>query len=191
MSYIKINPVPAESDAKPFAAFTAAGTAVICKSPKKLERLLQAVEPGCNVHYLSDGYFSLHDLVISLVKKYAPVKVYFSTYALRELPTRQLVMCIKDQLITSLEVVLDYKAQVKSAEVNAFAKMNFTRLGLKPIHAKVCVIQNDDISISIVGSANWTVNPKVEAGVICGVKSIADFHIDWICKMINDEPLFK
>lgn len=191
MSYIKLNPAPADPDHRPFAAFTAAGTGVICKSPKKLERLLQAIEPDCNLHYVSDGDFSLHDLVISLVKQYAPVKVYFTTYALRELPTRQLVMCMKDQLITSLEVVLDYRAQVKSAEVNAFAKMNFTRLSLKPIHAKVCVIENDDISISIVGSSNWTVNPKVEAGVICCHPGIAEFHKDWIYKMINDEPIFK
>jgi hypothetical protein len=191
MGYVKLTQDLPEENEKPFAAFTGGAQSVICKKPKKLERLLNAVEPGCNVHYLSDGYFSLHDVVISLVKKHAPVDVYFTTYALRELPVRQLVMCKIDGLINGIHVVLDYKAQVRSAEVNAFAEMNFTKLSLKPIHAKVCVIQGDDIDITIIGSANWTTNPKTEAGVICENKDIAEFHKSWILKMINDEQIFK
>lgn len=173
-----------------FTAFTAVSDGVICRKPKKLDRLVSQVSDGKEIHYLSDGYFSLHDLVISLVKKYQPVDVFFTTYALRELPVRQLAMCKTDGLINEIHCVLDYKAQVRSAEVNAFAQKNFTTLCLKPIHAKVCVIRSADIDISIVGSANWTVNPKVEAGVLSCTKESAEFHISWIKKMISNERIF-
>lgn len=160
------------------------------QKPGKLTRLVKEVYPGCNVHYLSDGYFSMHDLVISLIKKYAPADLTFTTYALRELPVRQLVMCKQEGLIKNLNALLDYRAQVNSAEVNEFAKQNFTSLVSRPIHAKVCVIKSAEISITIVGSSNWTLNPKVEAGTICGDPSIAEFHLSWINKMMNHEPVF-
>lgn len=191
MGYVKLKSGEAKDEEKMFEAFTGDNHTVICRKPKKLERLVNAIEYGKSVHYLSDGYFSLHDLVITLVKKYAPVKVYFSTYAIRELPCRQLMMCRRDKLITSIYCVIDYKAQVRSAEVKAMAELNFDYIALRPIHAKVCVIQNEKISLSITGSSNWTVNPKVEAGVITECKKVAEFHKLWIRKMIANEPVFK
>jgi len=149
-----------------FTVFTASAHPAICAAPRQLQQIVDAVQPGIILPYFSPGAFSLHDLVVRLVKKFAPVQVSLATYALRELPSRQLIMCIKDGLIASLDMVLDYKAMVRAPEVVEFTKLNFTRVVLKPMHAKICVIEAAGISLVIVGSQNFTVNPKTEAGVI-------------------------
>ena len=58
-------------------------------------------------------------------------------------------------------------------------------------HAKVTVIQNETWGISIVSSANYTRNPRIEAGVICNSKEIAEFHKNWIVNELNNTSDFE
>lgn len=170
---------------------TSSETAVICKSPGKLKSLLGEIKPGISVHYLSRGDWSMHDLVMELLKKYSPADVFISTYAIRETPVRQLIMALDSGKIRQIHMILDYRAKVRTPEVFFLAQQKMTSIYLMPIHAKVCVIRTAEASISIIGSSNWTTNPKVEAGVISMSKEIAHFHIDWMTKISKDVAIFK
>ncbi|MFC4261929.1 hypothetical protein ACFOWM_03500 [Ferruginibacter yonginensis] len=164
---------------------------IICKSPERLKLLLGAIAPCKSVHYVSKGDWSMHDLVMQLVNKYNPATIYMTTYALRETPLRQLVMAQQKGLIASLNMLIDYRAKVRTPEVYQLAAMNANKIAMVAIHAKVCVIQTAAISISIVTSSNWTTNPKIEAGVVTMDKAIGDFHIDWINKTMDNANIFR
>jgi hypothetical protein len=164
---------------------------VICKSPEKLQILIKAIEKGNAVHYLSRGDWSMHDLVMQLLKKYKPATVFITTYALRELGVRQLLMAQEAGDIKSVNMVLDYRAQVRTPEVYQLASNNFNKIALETIHAKVTVIKSAAGCVSIVGSANWTSNPKIEAGVVSTNEAVANFHMDWIKKLIDNAEVFK
>lgn len=192
MAFVEIRSAPRLTDnVQSAAASKADEIAVICRSPEKLRHVTAALRPGSSVHYVSRGDWSMHDLVMELLKTYSPADLYISTYAIRETPTRQLVMAMNKGLIKSIRMLLDYRAKVRTPEVFQFAQMNMTSIYLLPIHAKVCVIKAPNASISIIGSANWTTNPKVEAGVVTMDEAIADFHIDWMNKITSNVQIFK
>lgn len=164
---------------------------LICKSPDKLNRLVSSLEANKQLHYISDGDWSMHDLVMLLLQQYKPAELYFTSYAIRELSMRQLVMAQQRGEISSIKMLLDYKAKSRTPEVFQLAAMNFNQIYLVPIHAKVTVIRSTAGSISIVGSSNWTSNPRIEAGVVSLDKWLAEFHINWIEKVMANAEIFK
>lgn len=164
---------------------------VVCKSPEKLKLLIDKLDEEKNTHFVSDGDWSMHDLVTELVKKYGPAELYFTTYALREFAVRQIINALEEKQILSVTLILDYKAKSRTPEVYDLAAMNFTNIFLASVHAKVAVLKCERVHISIVGSANWTTNPRIEAGVISLEKSTAEFHINWINKTIAHAEIFK
>lgn len=186
-----INTLSSEEDEMFFIDDNNKADFVICKSPHKLKKLIDALQHSNNIHYISDGDWSMHDLVIELLKQMPQSTLYITTYALREFPVRQLILAMERKDIAHVNMLIDYRAKARTPEVYQLANMNFNRIYLTSVHAKVCVIENKTCSISIVGSANWTQNPRIEAGVISKEKHIAEFHINWIEKAINNGELFE
>lgn len=182
ISDMDINHCHASTDSQDF---------VVCKRPDKLEALLNALSPGLCVHYVSDGDWSMHDLVMELIKKYQPADVFITTYALREFPMRQLVLAQDRGDINKIFMLLDYRAKARTPEVFHLAAQNVNKIVMTSIHAKVSVIKSPSGCVSIVGSANWTQNPRIEAGVISLDTAIADFHIEWIEKVMNNGEIFE
>ena len=164
---------------------------VICKNPDKLKRLLSFLKPGKQVHYVSDGDWSTHDLVMELLKILGTAEIYFTTYALRETPVRQLVLAMHRGDIKFVKMLVDTRAKIRTPAVFEMAKMNFCQVGQTNVHAKVCVIKTANGCVSITGSANWTSNPKIEAGVVSMNNELAEFNINWIQNLINDADIFK
>jgi hypothetical protein len=191
MAFIEINHLNKKDDSSHMQTVKEPTQFVICKSPGKLKLLLEAITPGMTVHYVSKGDWSMHDLVMQLVKTLGPSEIFFTTYALRETPIRQLVMGLQNGSITAIKMLVDTRAKIRTPEVFEMAKMNFCQIGQLNIHAKVCVIKSTKGSVCITGSANWTANPKIEAGVVSMNNELAEFHISWINKLINDADIFK
>ena len=164
---------------------------VMCKGPDKLKILLQAIQPGKQVHYVSDGDWSMHDLVMELLKKYKPADLFMTTYALREFSVRQLILAQERKELISVNMLVDHRAKVRTPDVFNLASMNVNRIFLTAIHAKVAVIRSPQGFVSIVGSANWTQNPRIESGVVSLDEGVANFHINWIEKVIDNAEIFK
>lgn len=175
---------------EPFYAGQDAGGFVICKSPEKLKKLLMALQEHTIIDFVSDGDFSMHDLVMQLLKTYHPAELFISTYAIRELPVRQLIMAQERKEILCVKMLLDYRAKVRTPEVFQMANMNMNSIYLTSVHAKVTVIRSAAGCITIVGSQNWTTNPKIEAGVISRSNERAAFHIDWMEKIMSNAEIF-
>jgi hypothetical protein len=164
---------------------------VICKEPSKLKAILSAIGSGKQTHFVSDGDWSMHDLVMELLKIYKPAELFLSTYALREYPVRQLVLALDKGDLLSVSMVLDYRAKVRTPEVFELANMNASKIFLTAIHAKVTVIRSTLGCVTIVGSQNWTTNPKIECGVISMDQQLAEFHINWLEKVMDNAEIFS
>ncbi len=163
---------------------------VICKNPQKMQMLLDAIESGKSVHYLSKGDWSMHDLISQLLKKYNPAELFITTYALREFAVRQIILAQDAGQLSAVNMVLDYRAKIRTPEVFQLASQNMNNICLFGIHAKVTVLRSDKGCITIVGSANWTSNPRVECGVVSTNRSLAEFHINWIKKIMENAEVF-
>lgn len=154
--------------------------AVLCKGKYKM--ILEHVQRGEGLHYVTAGLFNLHELVLELARMFAPVKLYITTFALKETPARAITLALNEGIITEAHLVLDYLSKTRTPEIITLAKNNFSKVALKPIHAKVTVIETAAGYITITGSQNYTTNPKLETGAVCLDSNVGEFYKQWILK---------
>lgn len=141
---------------------------------------------GKDVHFVTNGKWSLHDLVSEIVKLYAPLKLTFCTFSITEFPGRLLAQWIAEGTIEEMNVLLDVRAKANYPNVLQLIQNIASSFKLVPVHAKSTVLVHNDISITIIGSANWTQNPRYEIGYITSNKEYAFFQESWIKNVIAD-----
>ena len=163
---------------------------MIGKANEKLHQVFGKVIDGQSVHYASLGDWSTHDLLFFLLEQTGPARVYFTTWAISEYAIRQLYGFIEHGLILELKGIFDYRNGIRKPAELQFLQKITTDIKAAKCHAKVTVIENDCWGISVVGSANYTRNPRIEAGVLCCDKTVAAFHRDWILKELSNTSAF-
>lgn len=146
----------------------------------KIHDVLAIVEKGCCVHWLSDGEWSMHDLLLGLLQISGPADVFLSSYAFSEYPAR-LIADLKDRkIIRSLYCLIDSRIDKRSASALALVRNCADHLKMVNTHAKVTVIENREFVFCIIGSANYTTNKRYEAGMIIADAGVSLFHKKWI-----------
>lgn len=151
----------------------------------KLEDALALIQEGKCIHWVSEGDWSMHDMLIGLLMITGPADVYLSSYAFSEYPARLIADHMKRNIIKSLYCIIDKRLDVRSASALTIIKNIATRLELVQTHAKVTVIENDKIMLAVIGSANYTTNKRYETGVIIVEREAANFHKKWILHALD------
>jgi hypothetical protein len=162
----------------------------IGKANEKLHQVFGQVAQNQSIHYVSLGDWSTHDLLFFLLEQTGPARVYFTTWAISEYAIRQLYQFIEQGLILELKGIFDYRNGIRKPAELQFLQMITTDIKAAKCHAKVTVIENDHWGISVVGSANYTRNPRIEAGVLCCDKVVTAFHRDWILRELSNSSVF-
>jgi hypothetical protein len=166
--------------------FAGSNLLTIGKANEKLHQVFGQVTDGQSVHYASLGDWSTHDLLFFLLEQTGPARVYFTTWAISEYAIRQLYQFIEHGLILELKGIFDYRNGIRKPAELQFLQKITTDIKAARCHAKVTIIENDNWGISVVGSANYTRNPRIEAGVLCCDKTVATFHRDWILNELSN-----
>jgi hypothetical protein len=161
--------------------------AVSGKGSIVIKELISSIKPGETIHYASAGAWSSHELLEHLLTITGPAKVYLTTWAMSENPVRTILNLIDKGLITELNCIFDLKVQDRAPKVFQLIKGISSRVRLVHCHAKVFVVENEHWGISNNGSANWTRNPRMEAGVLSADPKIAEFHKSWIMRLIEEQ----
>ena len=164
---------------------------VLMKRFDKCSKVIGKIQKDTSIHYVSMGEWSSHDLLKVILEQIGKADVYIATWSISEPGTIMLLNLVKSGLINSILGVFDWRIKVRNPKALQLAKYNFNKIYLTTCHAKVTVICNKDYNISIVGSANYTNNPRIESGVITESKEIADFHKDWISGITKNSKLFE
>jgi hypothetical protein len=155
-------------------------------SSMELKDVLALVAQQITVMWVSDGRWSMHQLLMSLLDISGPADVHISSYALSETPARYLVQLKNTGIIRTLNCVLDNRVDTRTASTLQIIKTISDDFALVDTHAKVTVITNEEWNIAVVGSANYTENKRYEAGSITSTKEAADFQLTWIKKALKD-----
>jgi exonuclease VII small subunit len=166
-------------------------TAKIGKARQRVQEVIGTLKMGKTVHFASMGEWSTHDLLFHVLKQTGPADVYLSTWSVSEDAIRQIIKKMNTGEIKLIKAVFDWRIKVRRPEAYEFAKYKIADIRLSSCHAKVTAIINDKWSVAIVGSANYTNNPRIEAGVISCDKVAADFHRSWIMAELNKSDPFE
>jgi hypothetical protein len=154
--------------------------------PSSLRRIddvskrLHSLQQGESMHFVSEGIWSMHEMLEEMLRKSGPADVYITTWTITEFPVRRIVMLKEEGLIKSLSCLLDYRIRGRKPGPFQLLQFNASRLALAKCHAKVAIAVNEEWALSCVGSANLSRNPRFEAGVVSASRADAEFHKSWI-----------
>lgn len=169
-----------------------ASVSVIGSVNKRLPELFPVFSKNTSYHFATAGLWSTHDLVFHILDIIGPAKLTFATWSMTEAPAQMIMSGLNSGFITKLNALFDVRIRVRNPQTFDYIKNNIGQhCRISSCHAKVSVLENDDWSVSIVGSANYTNNPRIEAGVISTDPSVANFHTDWIKREIANAKPFN
>ena len=134
-------------------------------------------------HFVSKGNWSLHELIEFILAQTGKADVTFCTWAIRQEPVRALLAMKEGGLIRTINCILDYRASQRDIETTLLVESNFDKVVYKRSHAKVVVIESNDWKVAIIGSQNFTKNPRIECGIVTTELDAVNFHLNWM----NDE----
>lgn len=160
------------------------------KYKDELAQVIGTPVMGDCIHFTTGGRWSAHNLLHYLITFTGPVKVWMSTYTISEDAVRLLSNMLDAGSILELHALIDKRFDGRNPRSMQFAKQRFNSLKLRDCHAKVTVLFNDDWAISMVGSANYSNNPRIERGTLFCSRDVADFDKHWIEAEINNEKPF-
>lgn len=149
-----------------------------------LVKIPYALEQGHYIEFVSDGSWSTHQLVETIIKKTGPVDLILTTWAMTEKPLRSLTRLKQKGQITNLQGLVDKKIKHHNPKAWGMMQMVFDSITPVSCHAKVTLLKNEDWQMSILSSANWTVNRRLEAGTINCTPESYEFHHKWISQHV-------
>jgi hypothetical protein len=157
---------------------------------KQLNESLSGIVPGETYHLVSLGRWSMHHLLFHLLKITGPAMVYATTWSISEDVVRHLVEARNQGLIKEMSFIYDYRVRKYKPAAYFLSKEHFTSK-VTSCHAKVTILESETHSLTIIGSANYTRNDRIEVGVIFTDKETATFHKNWITTELQnaDEEL--
>jgi hypothetical protein len=163
----------------------------IFKNYQKIEDLFPDLEPGTNIHFVSEVDWSNHELIAHLLTITGPANIWFTTFALSEAAARILLKLKQNNQILEMTALVDFRAQNRHPEAYHLAKSLMANIRQYPNHSKVTVIENNDWQIVINSSANFTNNMRIESGIICVNTGATTFYKNWINNLIIHGELFE
>lgn len=155
-------------------------TVLLGESLKHLSACIGTLERERIIHFVTYGKWSMHQLIIYLLGQIGPSNLYMTSWSMTEQPLRSLLNLKMQGLLLDAHCILSDRVVERTPKVFDLAQNVFSTLRLIKLHAKVSVLQNDEWCICVVGSANFTTNPRVEAGILDTHSSSAEFHKEWI-----------
>lgn len=133
---------------------------------KEIEKHIGKLKKNTIYPFVSNGKWAMHDLLIFMLKKTGKAEVFVSTFSISEIALRAINNAVKNGVINSLQCLFDYSIKKNKLNLIYFAKQITSEIYLNANHSKIILIKNKNWKITIIGTANMTTNPKIEAGVI-------------------------
>lgn len=162
----------------------------IGKRKQTLDFVFGSIKENTTVHFSTGAEWSMIELLMYLLEQSGPADVIMSTFEISEYPARLIQQLIECGSITSFKCLLDYRSKERKEGVFHLVKNIAVQIKSIPCHAKVTVIRNDSWNIVVVGSANYTRNIRIEAGVIDTNPEAVLFHYRWMMEELNNEQPF-
>lgn len=147
------------------------------------------LQPGWSYHFDTGTKWSLHDIVVYVIKQLGTCEVYLATYAIKEYQARLFASLKADGLISSVHALLDVRNRVLDANAVQLMEENCTAIGYTRTHAKLTVIKGASLSVTIVTSANYTANTNNDVGIMVTEPTAAEYWTEWILKHIGNNGI--
>lgn len=146
----------------------------------KIQAVLELLPTESNIHWVSAGDWNMHHLLVGILDITGAAHVTISSYAFGEQPTRIIADLRQRQIIKSLRVLVDSRIESRNASSLTMLENVCDKFKLANTHAKITIVETDQMQFVVVGSANYSTNRRYETGFISQDAQVVDFHKKWI-----------
>lgn len=147
----------------------------------------EVIGTNSEIQFISKGDWSLWELVDFLMADKTDITIYMATWTISELSSRKISEWVSSGRISKLYAVVDHRTKLRHESAYHMFAGHATNFKATRCHAKVTVIQHSTGFFTILGSSNWTENPRIEVGAIRTDENTATLHKNWIIKEIENE----
>lgn len=162
----------------------------LCLYSSKIDDVLNDISTGV-YHYVSAGAWSTHDLIFKIISQHGPIELTGATWSMASQVVDKFIKAFNDKTIVKMNFLFDWRVEVRTPEAYAMMKYtNICKMRVASCHAKLAVIEAAKFKCVIIGSANFTSNPRIEAGVIDCSDEAVNFHKKWIKSEIEGSKPF-
>jgi hypothetical protein len=154
-------------------------------NPDELNELEQLIQQNACIEFVTHGAWSSHQLFEKIINITGPAHICIATWAISQKPMEKLEKLKREGKILSLSGFLERKIPTHNAKTFGYAQVIFDEIFLTANHAKVMLFENEIWNISVISTANWTINRRTEVGeIFCNADSV-QFQKKWMngCKI--------
>ena len=124
------------------------------------------IKPDCFTPYFTDGSWSMHELLYYVLMQTGKADIWLTAFSLSEQSVRTILKLQDSRLINSMHCVFNTEMRRFKTDLTLFAKYVFPNIRFASVHAKLILIKTESLNVAIVGSQNFSINKRYEAGMI-------------------------
>lgn len=178
--------IPADETDKSYSLeFQYQGSFVNGTSKKELEKTINELKKDFCKFFRTDGAWSNIELLEFILLQTGPANVHLCTWSISEEAIRRFSVWKETGQIKDLYTIIDNGLRNRKPEIYQSAVAMFGNLKFDALHAKLTIIESDTHMITLLTSANYTKNPRTEAGIIIWNDDLAKDNIKWIKEQVN------
>lgn len=123
--------------------------------------------------YLSDR-LQVADVLLWILEQTGPAAVRLSSFSISEEFLRRMFFIRRDGLVTSLQIILDFKATNKTLKLWPFIAQTVEHCYLAANHSKLLLVEGGEHKVAVVMSQNLTRGNRYECGFISSDPAVFD-----------------
>lgn len=158
---------------------------------KNLADELGKIETNRSYHFISEGRWSMYQLLTYLLNITGPAKVWVTSFSISESALRSFLKTNQAGMIKELHCLFDNACKKNKLDLLYFANNIVSEIRLTANHSKLILIENEQWNVVVNGSANMSPNIRIEAGVICTDREIYEQYKQRVLQAFRDATLFK
>lgn len=151
-------------------------------STKDSDVVVRGLAHGCRIMGLTRGEFSLIDLIHSILKKTGSAHIVCCTWSAGIKDVHQVKWMVDTELVRSFRLVTDhsYKTRQKKYALAIEELFGLENIRTSEIHAKFCLIHNEDWKVCIRTSMNLNANRTCESFELDEDPEVFGFYMRFI-----------
>ena len=151
-------------------------------SAKAAEEALGVVEAGETLVVISQGNWAMEHPIVHIASQLGPCDLWMATWAVNDDAVLRLSWAVGEGFIRNVRAVVDERMKThRPAAMDILSTCG--QIGIMACHAKFYVLRQVEApnkAVSMLGSANWTQNPRTEAMVVLTDRQATDFLAGWV-----------
>jgi len=158
---------------------------------KNSDKAVIGFKKGCRIIGLTNGEFSLIDLIYSVLNKTGKANVIIATWSAGIKDVHQVKWMVDTDLINDFKLLTDhsYKTRQKKYAASIESLFGIDNIRTSEMHAKFVIIENNEYRVAIRSSMNLNANKTCELFEIDEGDEITDFLKKYVNFTFQNMPV--